>query len=197
VLLGRFSADVLRRYERLPVPVVLVDLPSNTFQGHMVCANNVELGERTAFALMNKGHRNIAFLRYINLRLKSVDPDAQERQIGIERMMKQNPGKHKLGVYNTFRKDTEQSACYTQLFSAKPRYTALITNDVAHAQLAMKAAELQGIRVPKDLEIVTFKAESEREPIPGPIINFEKMGREAVLLLHKPRRPQIVKRIID
>jgi DNA-binding LacI/PurR family transcriptional regulator len=61
LLHGHFQKSVLRAYERLPVPVVLVDRPRDKWQMHACSVDNARAAYDATKRLIDLGHRRIAY----------------------------------------------------------------------------------------------------------------------------------------
>src|SRR5205823_5880662 len=69
------------------------------------------------------------------------------------------------------------------------RYTAVLSAGQFHANQIGDAAKAAGIKIPRDLSVVTFR-DAQPQPIgwSGPAIDFEEMGRVAKELLQSSPR---------
>ena len=193
-LYGPFSAELLKRYEGLNVPVVLIDQPAELSALHTVTADNVNAAYDATKRLIALGHRRLAFVRSIVNSLRVIDPDARERQDGFERACRE------FGLpeddYKIFTATFSPSSLATQsLVRALPRYTGVVLANESHAEQAAAAAEAIGLKIPRDLSLVVFRAaRTERRNWSGPRIDFEAIGRAAVhLLTRKHANPQRIR----
>ncbi len=191
LLIGKCRTSVLRVYESLNTPVVLLDRPKTRFSLHTVGANSQADALDAMARLYALGHRRIAFLRRMHLDMGEVEPDSQERQKGYLRGMKKfcKLDARKC-IYTFFPKDSNKSPGVQSIIKAKPAFTAVLASDTDTAGKVIDAARQAGRNVPRDLSVVTFVALHEKHlGFSGSHIDFEKMGREAVLLLKQPKRP--------
>lgn len=190
LLIGHFEKDVLPKYEKLNVPVVLVDQPNPGFGIHTVSVANRAAGSDAVARLAALGHRQIAFVRSVLLAIKKVDPDSRERQIGYEEGLAAAgiPKRPTLLVNSVSPEQTARAV--GKLLQQRPRVTAVVTVDKGRAVLVEEAARAHGLKVPRDLSIVSFQ-ESDAQPghFSGPVIPFESFGAAAFGLFDGPRSP--------
>ncbi|MCK6472027.1 MAG: GntR family transcriptional regulator [Planctomycetes bacterium] len=190
LLIGHFEKDVLPRYEKLNVPVVLVDQPNPGYGIHTVSVANRAAGADAVARLAALGHRQIAFVRSVLLAIKKVDPDSRERQHGYEEGLAAAglPKRSALLINSVSSEQTAQAV--TKLLKQRPRVTAVLTVDKHRAVIVEEAARALGLKVPRDLSIVCYQ---EREAVPGhcsgPVIPFEDFGAAAFGLFDGPRSP--------
>jgi LacI family transcriptional regulator len=187
LLFGHFRLSTFRKYEKLRVPVILVDRPRGRLKCHSVAAKNEEAACEATRRLIDLGHRRIAFLRYVSTTLRDIDPDARERQRGFARAFKEAGVRLPRGhVFNYLSGGSR--GCMTSLLEADPPFTAVVSaggiDDVALEQHLRK----RDLRVPKDMSIVSF-AEVNTTRVTGPRIDFPEIGRQAVELLSAPKFP--------
>lgn len=191
LLVGKFQSRLLKQYEKLGIPVVLCDIPGRNWGLHAVNVANAKIMSDTVQRLVTLGHRRIAFLRFIHYDLGAVDPDSKEREESFRQSMSRAGCKGAANwVYNSFSSDTPRSANIRRLLNFKPAFTAVIATDPVRAELVATGARELGIRIPEDLSVVCFQGKTALLPrCSGPRLDFEEMGRQAVLLLKEPRRP--------
>lgn len=191
LLIGMFTPRVLKRYERLNVPVVLVDRPGQRWDLHSVAADNEQAAYDATMRLIQLGHKRIAFLRFVQMRLRDIDPDSVERQRGFTRACKESRLRwSKKWIFNSFPSDKPESPAIQAVLKARSRFTALVAVDAGRAKLVEDAARARGLTVPRDLSIACFQGAS-LHPLrfSGPIVDFFEMGRQATHMLSRPRRP--------
>ncbi|MCW8131757.1 MAG: substrate-binding domain-containing protein [Planctomycetota bacterium] len=191
VLLGQFQNKLLRQYERLNIPVVLADRPGEHWKMHAVSVDNVTAAMDATRRLIALGHRQLAFLRFVQLGTRDIDPDSRERQVGFERACQEAglASKNRL-ILNSFPKDGGNSASLSALFERRPQITAVLCSDPSRASLVLEAAKIRGKLIPRDLSVAAFQSEKPELPdISGPRINFFSLGRMAALLSGCARRP--------
>jgi LacI family transcriptional regulator len=188
VLIGAsFRPNVLKQYEDLKVPVVLLDRPGDEWNLNSITVDNYRAAHDAASRIIALGHRNIALIRYINKDMQMVDPDDRERIAGFRAACASDSTKSvhvKLfSVMNPHLDSTIQ-----EIFDSKPRFTAVFTSFTSYAHRLAMAAEKARIHVPRVLSIVTFSsADSSIRNWSGPQINFFDMAQQAVkLITRKP-----------
>lgn len=200
LLFGHFKAPVLKRYEALRVPTVLVDRPPEGKFMHAAAVDN-EGGVRASIKrLAELGHRDIAFVRFWLSGANMIDPDSEERVKAFRAALKEfNLPLHENAVATSLAFTNPDSATLRNLFNSRPRYTAVLATDAGKAQIVADAAHKLGLRVPRDLSIAAFGgmsgAKKTRSEFGGPRTDFYELGRRAGLLLHEPASPQRVERI--
>jgi DNA-binding LacI/PurR family transcriptional regulator len=197
LLVGLFNDRTLRDYEKLGVPVVLIDQPYGRRKLHSVTVDNVAAARDATGRLISLGHRRIAFVRFVQLGMKRVDPDAQERQQGFFMALKAAGLPRSAGrVFNSLENDTPQSRTIRAILREKPPVTAVLCASGFRAKLVTAAAETRGKSVPRDLTVICFQStEADYARFSGPRIDFEEMGRQAVKLLDSPRHPPQLLRV--
>ncbi len=181
--------EILQRYEKLTIPVVLVDQPGDRFRIHSVCAENVESAYKATRRLLEMGHRRIAFQRRILTHYRDVDPDAKNRQQGFQRAMREEGFKAKdTLILNLLSKDGPDSPNIQRLFKTRPLPTAVFCSDGGGAGLLREAGRAHGISIPEDLSVICFQDEDSRSEkfFSGPVVSGLKLGRRAVELLSVP-----------
>lgn len=188
VLYGIFKPEVLRAYERLGVPAVLVDRPDPAWKGLGVHADNAGAMRDAVRRLADLGHRRIACVRFVSFKQRNVDLDARERAEAFLAALKEAGLPHgKEHVFNALPGGKRGAGGIERMLAARPRFTAVLATDVHWGQQTMKAALALGLKVPGDLSIAGFQAKSQpQKTVAGPAIDFEAMGREAVALLRAP-----------
>ncbi len=184
-LLGQFYASTLRRYAKLGVPAALIDQPGHRWGLSSISVDNADAARDAVSRLMAMGHRRIAFIRFVLLDIKDVDPDSKERTEGFRRAfldagLPQPDG----AVFNSFSKDTFESPNVRAIFDADPPFTAVLAADPGLAHLVAEAAAARGLDVPRDLSIAAFHGKGDAQNYwTGPAIDFEEMGRRAAVEL--------------
>jgi LacI family transcriptional regulator len=132
--------------------------------------------------LIGLGHRRLAFLRFVVLTVREIDPDSRERERGFRRACREaglRPSEH--AIFNTFPRDTPASASIRAVFEARPRHTAILAADASRASMAALGARAYGFTVPRDLSIACFQSrEDAADGWSGPCTDFEGLGRRAV-----------------
>lgn len=197
LLLGTFRPRALKRYQRLHVPVVLVDQPRMAWRFHAIRGDNIQGCCEATQRLLALGHRRIAFVRLLHLELREVDAHSRQRQTGFL-----NAFEHahiplaKDAIFNTTSYERPESPALQALFAATPAFTAVVATDASRATLVAQAAEARGSVIPRDLSIVCFQGAVPVAPrFSGPRIDYEEMGRRAVRLFQFPRERRILETV--
>jgi DNA-binding LacI/PurR family transcriptional regulator len=184
ILMGYpFRPAVLKQYEGLGIPVIVLDQPGAKCNLISIAVDNDEAVLGVARRLVALGHRHIALLRFVNRDLQTVDLDDRERIAGFQ----------------TACSSIRSSPVHTQVFSfmsrrlgsavgdilkSKTRFTAIVTSSVDCAEQIAVAAEASGLKVPRDLSIVSFNtSEKQSRDWSGPRIDFAAMARKAIELI--------------
>lgn len=196
-LYGQFQDQMLRRYQRMNLPVVLVDRPGTRWNLHAVAVENESAARDATRRLIQLGHRRLAFLRFVQLGLRDVDVDSKERQAGFVSACDEAGIKAKdRMILNSFPNDTPDSKLFNSLLDARPHVTAVLCCDPDRARLVIDAVRRRNRRIPHDMSVVTFQSDPPELPeISGPRTDFLNLGRQAVRLLLEPRRPPMHVRI--
>lgn len=194
---GPLYDDAIEHYERLNVPVVLVDRPPEKHRVHAACYGNqagMKLAVERLYAL---GHRRIAFVRKIQLATKSIEPDSRERQEAFLSAMRARglPVKP-MPVYSHMSAVRVKLKAMQQMLAVRPAYTAVIAADPNTARAVHNAVRSAGLAVPRDLSIVSFQGKSDAGlNLTGPAVDFVDLGFRAAMLLEKPPSEPTVVRI--
>jgi DNA-binding transcriptional regulator YhcF (GntR family) len=189
LIVGPVPLPLLKKYESMGVPLVLIDQPADDFNVHSVTVDNYRAAFDATSRLIELGHSRIAFARSIISNLKNIDPDAKERQEGfIAACKKAGLTRQQYGIFSmTIGK---QSTSAEDLLRARPRYTAVLSAGDVHAEQIGFAAQALGLKVPRDLSIVTFRVAHELQTDwSGPKIDFVEMGRIGTELLQSNPSP--------
>jgi DNA-binding LacI/PurR family transcriptional regulator len=191
---GPFPTALLKEYESIGVPTVLIDQPPGDAKVHSITVENYQSAFDATTRLLELGHRRIAFVRSVISNIKNIDPDSKERQEGFLAAFKKARIKdaHHQIFSATFGRN---SAAIDELLSTTPPFTAVMSSGEAHATQIFDAAKSAGIHIPRDLSVVTFRDSQPHSPDwSGPMIDFEQMGRVATELLQsRPRSLQHVR----
>jgi len=182
---GPFPHSLLKEYESMGVPIVLIDQPGDDLNVHSVTVDNYRAAFDAASKLIERGHRQIAFVRSVISNIRNIDPDAKERQEGfLAACRKARLSRRQYGIFSaTF---DNRSPSIDNLLRASPRYTGVLSAGEVHAGQISVAAKAAGIKIPRDLAVVTFR-DAQPQPLDwsGPTIDFEEMGRVATELLQR------------
>lgn len=194
VLVGHFTSEILRCYERLPVPVVLADTPTDR-KVHSVTVDNITAAKDAVKRLVELGHRRIGFVRFVLYSLREVDPDSKERQTGFLQ------GCQECGlpvtndwIFNALPSGKPDLQTMRRLVGKGSHFTAAIASDTGGANLVKRAAEQFGREIPRQLSLVSFASKPDRT-YSGPRIDFTELGRQAAPLLDQPKEPPIRLRV--
>jgi len=164
---------------------------------HAASVDNVNAACQSTERLFAMGHRRVAFLGFMSLARRAFDPDSDERKKGFLKALRmagvKNPKNHLYSVMST---EKASQASVRAILTATPPYTAVLAADANCANILMRAASKLGISIPRDLGVACFQsAASEFPRISGPQSDFEDLGRQAMHLLLKPRRPAVHLRV--
>ncbi len=184
---GPCKRQVLKMYEALHLPIVLLDQPGEGLKISSVSVDNETAAFEAVNHLLNLGHRRIAFQRRILTFHKDVDPDSKDRQKGFKRAMKAAgwPSSNAL-VLSFFEDNHPDSPTIQTLFKKRPPFTAVVCSDEGGASNIIQAAQDRGMAIPRDLSVAVFAPKTSRRPLGGPKIDFEGLGLKAASLLEKP-----------
>jgi DNA-binding LacI/PurR family transcriptional regulator len=183
VLIGPFLPQMLRQYETLKLPVVLLDQPGKQYRIHTLSAANYKGGYEAARRLIDAGHKRLAFLRPIVPSIKDVDPDSRERQAGFVAACNK---RLKSGEFRIFSPYRSVPVVAKEILSTKPAFTAVIAANPELAEQMAAAARAANVNIPRNLSIVTFRGRQRYSPDwSGPAVNFIKMGRLAIRMLFR------------
>lgn len=186
LLLGPFKGTALKAYEAMPIPVVLMDQPGDAYHFHSVALANFEAMFDATTRLIELGHRRLGFLRRLTWSLREIDPDSKERQLGfVAACKKAGIPEQDARIFTVSNHDAGVSA--KDLARGDHPITALVTVDEHCAQRAVDVAQAAGLRVPKDVSIVTPAWARSRGRWSGPRVEPERIGRQAVELVLRKR----------
>lgn len=184
VLFGLLGKQVVRRFESVDCPVVLVDRPIPIGGIHKICVDNIGAAADATHRMLDLGHRNVACIH-------ANDPDAGERRMGFLKALHQRgiqPDRqpfvgHK-GDMRTMRSEIRK------LFIGPNRCTAVLSSSESDAQWIRKDLLAMGLSVPEDVSITCFVVKGGRRwGFSGPMVDFVEMGRQAFALLNEPKLP--------
>ncbi len=191
ILLGYLPPRSQSFFEKLNIPVVLIDWPLAKSKMHTVSVDNETAAYDATSRFLQRGHRRIAFVRRVSRGQRDIFPDSKERQKGYERAMAEaGSGKRGLSIQTAFQSDNASSPAYQGIFKKSPPVTAVLTVDSECAQVVIAAAQGKGLTVPRDLSVASFQGHPAPMPeLSGPRVDFEDMGFRAVVLLKEPKSP--------
>lgn len=196
LLLGQYVRKTLALYERMNLPVVLVDRPPQRTKLHAACVDNVVAARDATTRLIQMGHRRIAFLRRVVTGVRDVDPDSRERQDGYQRALKKAGLPVDKGlVINSLGSKSPDCPAMRAIVGARPRVTAVLAVDPGLARLVERAAVRSGLSVPGDLSVACFQETPATHPrFGGPRTDFEDLGSRAVNLVLEPKEsPRVIR----
>ncbi|MBI3830824.1 MAG: substrate-binding domain-containing protein [Planctomycetes bacterium] len=190
ILVGHFKPDLLREYERLPLPVVIADTPANEHKIHSVCVDNIEAMRETVKRLAALGHRRIAFIRFILYSLRDIDPDSRERHAGFVQGCREAglpiASDWTFNMVPNFK--ASQSSNLRRVVGRGSPFTAVITTS---PEYVLQEATEYGKKVPEQLSVVTVNTKGAPARYSGPAVDFTDLGRRAAPLLNQPKSPPI------
>lgn len=194
LLAGYFQPKVLAQYEKLSVPCVRVDAPPSMPGLNSVCFDNEGATRQAVERLAALGHKHMAFVQFALSRFSRIDPDSEERARAFRAALKDlRLPVHERSIVTTFSLSNPTSIEIRNLFSAKPRVTAVLAADPGRAMLVWKAAQNAGVQVPKDLSIASFRGlrpgKKVQMEFSGPAINFYELGLRAADLVKEAPKP--------
>lgn len=185
LLYGTFQKEALNAYAEVKVPALLVDRPSGNHPVGSVCVDNVQAAKDATRRLLELGHRRIAFLRFVMLTIKDIDPDSKERETGFRLAYEESRiPLPKDAVFNFFTRDKSTTGAFKALLDANPPFTAAVCVDPHCALLLAEAAQARGIGIPRQLSIVCFHSNAQATTDwSGPRTDFETLGLRAMEVL--------------
>jgi DNA-binding LacI/PurR family transcriptional regulator len=191
VLVGYFKKELFRAYERLNVPVVLVDRPEKEWKLHAASVDNANAVRMSVERLLELGHRRIALFAFMSLYKRAFDPDSVERREGfLQALREAGIKKPKSCLFTMTSTEGASRDAIRGILTASPPFTAVLAVDANCATMVMRAAEDLGLSVPGDLSVACFDTKvPEQREIGGPRVDLEEVGRRAVHLLLEPKRP--------
>lgn len=184
LLLGRYSDELLEKYQALPIPVVQVDNPKGESRMHSICVENESAAREATERLIALGHRRICFIRRIHISEGAFDPDAMERQRGFEQAMRA-AGLSVEHIYNFTERDKRvEHGLWKSILDMRPRITAVMGSDQNLINVFIRAARERGLTIPRDFSVICFQdKEFANRGLAGPRNDFQAMGRTAVNVL--------------
>jgi DNA-binding LacI/PurR family transcriptional regulator len=186
---GVLEPEGYREFEKLPLPVVMVDRPVGQRPIHSVCVDNLGATRDAVRRLVELGHRRIGFVRRVSLAERDVDPDSRERQAAYRRALQEAGIRYQRDyIYSILPQDTVNSSVVRSIIG-NSAISAVVCADSASASVLSSAARKFGRAIPRDLSIVCFQGSTWNEKIAGPAIDFFELGRRAARCVELPRRP--------
>ena len=185
MLFGPFKYEILRLYEDIGVPAILVDQPPQSLKIHSVSLDNYNLARDATLRLVDAGHRRIAFLRAVISSMRDIDPDVRERERGFMDACKSAGLAHpQVRVYTTSALPSQHTV--RQMLLAEPRHTAVFAADAGLAQTTLRVAKTCKLQVPRDLSVVTLRVHGAMKVnFSGPEVDFIRLGVMAYEILRR------------
>ncbi len=196
IAIGQFSEDKIKAMCKCTENIVFVD-SSPDDQKYCSVITNYETGVGQGLRyLMEKGHRNIAFVGPTNSRnSRGIEaPEERRRLFGIiSKNFQDQINPEYIEVNGTTKDAAEALASFITNDNAirpeKDKATALFTYNEATAIGAIKAIQNCDYKVPDDISVLgyndTVLASFMEPPITGIHIYIEEMAQEAVEILKK------------
>lgn len=196
LVLGALEPPGYPAYERLPVPVILVDRPPGRHALHAAAVDNESAVREAVQRLKAAGHRRIALLRRVSGAERDVDPDSKERETAFRRALKDAglPVRQD-SIFSSFSMDSAERPAIRALAGPAGRFSAVLCSDSTGAALLVEAARRGGRKVPEHLSVVGFQGTIDAPKVSGPAIDFFALGRNAAELIDAPRRPPKILRV--
>jgi DNA-binding LacI/PurR family transcriptional regulator len=197
LLLGGFTPATLRDYDRVELPVVLVDQPAAGGRKHSAAVDNAGMGRLIAERLLALGHERVLYVRYLHLLTGQPDPDDQERETALRRAMRSaGLPRTALRVFNCYTSGSETSVELSGVLESEGPYSAVVVATRERAQSILEIGASLGLNVPDDLSVVCIgDASAGADHFSGPRIDFVELGLRGVRLLDEPKTPPIQHRV--
>ncbi|WOH37260.1 LacI family DNA-binding transcriptional regulator [Thalassotalea fonticola] len=134
------------------IPTVLVNRKVERISENCISLNNEQGGYLATKALIENGHKHIAYIAGPDWKV-----DSHDRLLGHQRALKEHGISYQPELFfqGDFNEDTGFDG-FNELTKAKLTFTALACGNDEMASGAMKAARKQGLDLPQDLSIVGF-----------------------------------------
>jgi GntR family transcriptional regulator, arabinose operon transcriptional repressor len=181
-----YNEEVLRlTMERYPI--VVIDRYLRGVDTNCVCSDNRGGAYQATVHLIRNGHRGIGCISSPVLGTTSLE----DRLRGYEEAL----AEHQIPVDHGARLFDPTPEAIARFLKERGSLTALMVFDSVHGYHVMKAAEQLGIRIPRDLSLITFDdyqyPDLFRTPPTVIVQPFQQMGQEAVRLvlelIHNPQ----------
>lgn len=174
---------VLKAVSSLKIPVLIIGKPIDAKGVLYVDNDNVEAAHKVTQKLIEKGHKRIAFISGSLNYIVSLDRLDGYRDAIIENNMEFNREYIKQCEYS---KESGARAM-KELLNYKEKPTAVVLTDDVMAFGALEEAKKAGVRVPEQLEVVSFNniplAEFCTPGLTSVDINARSLGYEAARLM--------------
>ncbi|MCX8082372.1 MAG: GntR family transcriptional regulator [bacterium] len=180
------SVPILNEFRKHHIPVVLLDINVNNFDGDHVGINNVSGGFDATEYLIKKGHTKIG----IFLGRQDIS-NMRDRYNGYLKALKNYGIEHnrlyvKMHTYQKFYEEMGYT-CGLEILNLKDPPTAIFCTSDAMAVGLYKICSEMNIRIPEDISIVGFDNLIISDYLMPPLTTInpgkKKMGEEAVKLL--------------
>ncbi|WNC69392.1 LacI family DNA-binding transcriptional regulator [Thalassotalea nanhaiensis] len=134
------------------IPTVLVNRKVDEMAQNCISLNNELGGYLATKALIEKGHKDIAYISGPDWKV-----DSHDRLVGHQRALAEHDITYQNDLFyqGDFNEGTGFEG-YNELTAAPTKFTAIACGNDEMASGAMKAARKQGLNLPKDLSIVGF-----------------------------------------
>lgn len=181
------NPSLFGKLEKLKLPVTLIMNSDYQGQIHSICVDDFHGSYAATRHLIERGHREIAFVEYKNSPVKAI---MQDRFIGFEKALLEND----IVLNNNYRlhMDIHSGEAIEQgikgVFAKKIRPTAIFAIDDYVAMHFVPVLKKMGMRVPEDVSIISPGDVIDYDvPFTPKVttmsINFEQMARLAVEML--------------
>jgi DNA-binding LacI/PurR family transcriptional regulator len=195
LLVGQFTKRNLRGYEKLRLPVCYIDSPVAGRSLHSSSVDNVNAARDATQRLIELGHRQIAFVRFVLYTLRDIDPDSRERQQGFLQACEEAGIRGARESVFNYMPGREAQHSLNALLRKRPRYTAALCADPSAAGRLAHEATKTGLMLPSELGIICFQARTDCLSFSGPTTDFNDLAVRATMLLDRPKLPPTHERV--
>jgi DNA-binding LacI/PurR family transcriptional regulator len=194
LFVGAIAEDVIARFMKLNRPIVLVDNNLPDMGLDRVLTENLRSIYRTTLRLIDRGHRQIAFMD------GPKTPSIHDRREGYLLAMKERNLEPQ--VLPSQENDYEAQREFMRAWLAangRPDFSALICRNDSVAIGSMHALQEYGLRVPEDISVIGFD-DTDMAMVTSPALSTHHVYREMIgenavrLLLERlanPGRPVV------
>lgn len=152
---SQISGETLEHYAR-QIPIVVVGHHEPAAQGYDTINNNDQMGARLAVrALLDKGHRDIAFVTQSDQEDHFADV-APQREVGYRAAMAEAGLADRIRVIGLPQHGVPRDAEIDAILSATDRPTAIFCWSDLDAIPILSAAHRLGLRIPADLALIGY-----------------------------------------
>jgi len=179
----------IKQLQRSHIPVVLCHRSIEGVSAPCVTWSGYSVGHQSGLAFVEFGHRHVGFLfarrssmvadyeRGLRDALRTVDGSLVMLQYG--------------GKSEEERTGEAMHRALEKLLSSQPRPTAIFCGHISHAEQIYLQAEEFGLKVPRDLSLIsfsgTFRGEGLAQRISSVVVDEIQIGARAVELLQEMR----------